>query len=319
MRLRLVVALSSLVYIGTQACADNAEDSFPRANVAETPSGDAGSETPVEFDPLPLRVGASKAKDLLTGLPLTSAELAAAADREALKTLVDTWMALPQFDDAMLRFFADAFQQSGLGADEVRRLALALGLPNNFEYFYGSPKVRRALDEMFARTALGIVQEARPFTEVATTTRFKLNTPLMATLLFVDAHPSTDNAQAVQDSWLLKRYKNFTFTGTFNIDPSSGQPVPIPIADSMDEKKRKLHALVARPCTMPRRQGQLLCNRVVRRRVCVRRAFWWSHQLHDGTCVRSLRMGHMEMGECAQGGHWRVALRVLGVAQASVG
>ena len=236
MRLRTVVALTSLVYVGTQGCSDNTENLVPRANAGDIPSGaDAGPETPVEFDPLPLRVGASKAKDLLTGLPMTAAELAAAADPAALKMLVDAWMALPQFDDAMLRFFADAFQQSGLGADEVHRYALALELPNNFEYYYASPKVRRALNEMFARTALGIVQEGRPFTEVATTTRFKLNTPLMATLLFVDAHPRTDDFQAVQDSWLLKRYKNFTFTGTYNTSTTTGQPVPIPIAESMDE------------------------------------------------------------------------------------
>lgn len=247
------IFLSAVTYLATQGCSNT--DQVPPVDTDITPNeptpgrpppstmGSPPAETnvprvPPEFDPLPLRVGVSKAKDLLTGLPATSSELSQAATPEGFKSLIDTWAATPQFDDTMLRFFADAFQQGGLGADEVQQFALALERPNNFEYYYGSPKVRRALNEMFARTALGIVQEGRPFTEVATTTRFKLNTPLMATLLFVDAHPRTDSFQAVQDSWLLKRFAKFKITATYNVDPASGNSVPIPIAESLDEKNK---------------------------------------------------------------------------------
>jgi Protein of unknown function (DUF1585) len=228
-RVCLPTLFAAISYFGAQGCSST--DDAPPVDTNIVP------KVPPEFDPLPLRVGVSKAKDLLTGLPITAEELTQAATPEGFKQLIDAWTTLPQFDDAMLRFFADAFQQSGMQSAPMEQFALALEQPNNgIDYHYTARKLRIALNEMFARTALGIVQEGRPFTEVATTTRFKLNTPLVATLLFVDAHPRSDNFQAVQDSWLLKRFPNFKFTAVSDLNPSTGQRSPIPVAESLDEK-----------------------------------------------------------------------------------
>jgi hypothetical protein len=225
-RVYLPLLLSAMSYFGVQGCSSSEET--PQVNTNVVP------KVPPEFDPMPLRVGVSKAKDLLTGLPITAAELEQASTPEGFKQLIDVWSALPQFEEAMLRFFADAFQQSGMQYADTGRFALTIQLHGDIEYYEGSPKMRRALNEMFARTALGIVQEARSFTEVATTTRFKLNTPLMATLLFLDARRLTDNFQPSEDSWLLKRFPNFKFTAIKNINPTTGQNVPIPISETLD-------------------------------------------------------------------------------------
>jgi hypothetical protein len=232
MHFRTPIALAFLSYVGAQGCSEAEDLQVAGADVAQ-PTGALGPEAPPpEFDPLSLRVGVAKAKDLLTGLPITDAELSAAGSLDAFKSLVDSWSATPQFDDTMLRFFADAFEQSPIGKQEMLGFSLALARTGDFVY-YEERKMIRALHEMFARTVLGIVQEGRPFTEVATTTRFKLNTPLMATLLFLDAHPRGDDQQFAEDSWLLRRFPAFKMATTNN--NASGQPVPIPFEDTIRE------------------------------------------------------------------------------------
>ncbi len=100
-----------------------------------------------------------------------------------------------------------------------------------------APKLKVALEEMFARTALGIVQEGRSFTEVATTTRFKLNVPLMATLLFLDTNRRFDDGgYAEPDFWVLKKFPNFSSTELrLNSDTLTAWRVPEATPKSLAE------------------------------------------------------------------------------------
>ena len=65
------------------------------------------------FQADPPTVYVAKVKNVLVGLPPTDAEIQAVeADPTQLGTLIDGWMALPQYQTKMLRFFELAFQQT---------------------------------------------------------------------------------------------------------------------------------------------------------------------------------------------------------------
>src|SRR5688572_30535757 len=75
------------------------------------PSGDAG-ECNVDALLEPYSYG-SKVKTLLTGLPLDDAELKALEqDPSQLKSMIQGWLALPEADTTLTRFFMTAFQQT---------------------------------------------------------------------------------------------------------------------------------------------------------------------------------------------------------------
>jgi hypothetical protein len=170
------------------------------------------STPPLEFDPLPRRIGIAKAKDKLTGLHTTDEELKQGATDEGLKALVDTWTKLPEFDAVMLPLFTDVFQQNLAHDDEPFQAGLNLSSQGSLAPQSSIP-LARSLQEMFARTALQIVKENRPFTEVATTTRYMMNTPIMATYAFIDVAPRGDNGSRPKpDSWLRKKFPNYSFT-----------------------------------------------------------------------------------------------------------
>src|SRR5213082_1260168 len=55
----------------------------------------------------------AKVKNILVGLPPSADEIAAVTkDPAALGGLVDTWMAMPEYDAKMMVFFELAFQQT---------------------------------------------------------------------------------------------------------------------------------------------------------------------------------------------------------------
>ncbi len=200
------------------------------------PPSDPNTPTPPAYKPLPPRAYAAKVKDLLTGLPLQDDELAAVnADPQALRRLIDGWMALPTFRAKMLEFFKKAFQQTQLvPADLDDQLQL------NSAGASGADQrlMVRSVEESFARTVLALVDEHRPFTETVTTTRFMLNVPMMAALAYMDAVPQDDLGKVLPaGSWLLAKYggpKNFKFTLTTNTDPATGAATPIPFEQSID-------------------------------------------------------------------------------------
>jgi len=156
-------------------------------------------------------------KTLLTGEAVTADEHARyAADEDALPALIDTFMASPRFEATLRTFFASAFQQTEL-------LPTSLGDQLGEPKLQGQPqalaRLLANLEESFARTALAIVQEGRPFTEVLTTTRFQLSTALLSFLLVIDARHLDDAGK-------------LTTPGTQFDVRTEGEPIPF--ADSID-------------------------------------------------------------------------------------
>jgi hypothetical protein len=191
---------------------------------------------PPPYEPISARAYASKVKDLLTGLPLDDQELqAVAADPRALRPLIDGWMEQPAFRDKMLEFFKKAFQQTQLvPADLDEQLRLNSGGVSNAD----QRLMVRSVEESFARTALAMVAERRPFNETITTTRFMMNVPLMVALAYMDAAPQNDVGRPVQAGyWHLAKFggpANFKFVQTTNTNPATGLPTPIPFEQTID-------------------------------------------------------------------------------------
>lgn len=153
------------------------------------PSGDAG-ECNVDALLEPYSYGA-KVKTLLTGLPLDDAELKALEqDPSQLKSMIQGWLALPEADTTLTRFFMTAFQQTS--GDRVSLFYL-LGRNATGVGFFSDPRSPDAdemlnanFSESFARTVVALMNEGRPFTDVLTTDRFMMTTAQMAFLAFSD-------------------------------------------------------------------------------------------------------------------------------------
>ncbi len=159
--------------------------------------GDGG---PV-FTPIGVSAAVAKVKTLLVGLPPSNDEVAAvAANPAALKTLVDQWVALPQYDTKMRSFFATAFQQTQVTANDFADQGADAD----------DARVLQALRESFARTAQAIIAQGRPFTDVLTTRSFMLTPRLMSLYAFVDTQLIDDNNR-LTDTW-QKANPTFSYT-----------------------------------------------------------------------------------------------------------
>jgi hypothetical protein len=153
------------------------------------PSGGTG-ECNVDALLQPFSYGA-KVKTLLTGLPLTDAELTQLqADPDALAGLIDDWMTLDESQASFVRFFMSAFQQTTLDNESF---FYPLGFNNTAVGRFENPRTDR-LDvllnqnfaESFARTAWEIASTGAPWTEVITTKRFMMTTAQMAYSAYTD-------------------------------------------------------------------------------------------------------------------------------------
>ncbi|MEA2697921.1 MAG: hypothetical protein QOI66_2192 [Myxococcales bacterium] len=186
---------------------------------------DADTSPPAPFEPLPPAVYGTKVKDLLVGQPLTADELTALlAEPTAIAGLIDKWMAQPQWRVRMFGFFQQAFQQTQTSAADFDD---QLGLKTTNWNALDQVRFNQSAEESFARTALQLLDEGRPFNEVITTRRLMLNPPLMAALAFMDAAPQDDDGNALPKSWwLLKQFPALKFTRQSD--------TPIPLTDSID-------------------------------------------------------------------------------------
>ncbi len=106
-----------------------------------------------------------KVKSVLTGLAPTDAELAAATDTTALQSLIDTWMATPEFNAKMIGFFQNAFQQSSISLldyeFQLRKRPGAFDLPYGVFGDNAFPLLIQNLKESFARTCTELIAEGR--------------------------------------------------------------------------------------------------------------------------------------------------------------
>jgi hypothetical protein len=140
---------------------------------------DAG---PGKFYAVSVPAAVAKVKDLLVGLPPTDAEVkAVATDNGALKALVGRWMTLPQYRTKMLRFFVREFQQDQFVFSDLTFQFHGLVQPGA-----NGPQLIQNMQESFARTAMAIIDEGKPFTATMTTTRYMMTPALMAAYALLD-------------------------------------------------------------------------------------------------------------------------------------
>jgi hypothetical protein len=126
----------------------------------------------------------TKVKSLLTSLPPTSDELAAVtANPAALRDLIDTWMATPEFQTQMLGFFRNAFQQAQVDSDAILDQLGGRALATN-----GTTQQRLLVNIMdsFPRTVWNLVASGQPFNGTMNSTSFMVTTALASFLAFLD-------------------------------------------------------------------------------------------------------------------------------------
>ena len=151
----------------------------------------------VPFEPTTPETALSKVKTLLHGGAPSDEELRAVqADPAALRDLVEDWAETPEFEGKLSDFFTTTFQQA-----QIPNPALVIG---QLRYVDVVNEVRvdnallAGLTESFARTAMTIVADGRPFTEVAHTRRWQLTTALMSWLRASDVVNPFFNTEGVR-------------------------------------------------------------------------------------------------------------------------
>ncbi|MEX1367832.1 MAG: hypothetical protein AB1Z98_32185 [Nannocystaceae bacterium] len=190
-------------------------------------SGGDGSEEPWEPDGpsgecavdelMPPHVYVRRVKTLLTGAAATDEEVAAVvANPEVLADLIAGWVQTDAFSDKLAQYLRVTLQQAPGGRTEyVSQIANADGIGQ----FRPPNALFDNLDEMFVRTALKIVEEGRPFTEIASTRSWMMTTGVMAYLLLAD-----------QRDWGSTTYYGGTYSSG-GINYSASTPMATQIAN----------------------------------------------------------------------------------------
>lgn len=170
----------------------------------------------------------AKVKSLLTGLPLTDAELAdLQVDSTLLRDYIDTWLDTPQARDKWVEFFGIYFQQNAA--------LLQHGVPNSDSLliaggrFTGSNTsvngfLQQSYRESFGRTVLHHVEQGLPFNEVMSTNSYMLTTALMFHMSVLDDAVVPDEADGKKtganiffrslDEWLPAGTPQLIYTKT---------------------------------------------------------------------------------------------------------
>lgn len=185
---------------GDDAAADSGEgsgdggdatqgDSADDGGDDDGPGGDDGGDPPAPFDPSDPESYARKVKLLLTGEPVLESELVAIrANPQTLPLFVQSWTETEGFETKMLDFFTVTFHQENVDRANIVSQIRGDDATGSFEL---RNELYANLTESFARTAWSIVEEGRPFTEVATTRRWMMTTAMMSFLVATDDDPNT--------------------------------------------------------------------------------------------------------------------------------
>lgn len=145
--------------------------------------------------PLSVESSLRKVKNLLTGLSPTTEEWALGGDDAKLKAMIYDWMETPEFEQKMLFFFANTFQQSSLTVDDFH--SQLRNRPGAFNLSYGIygdsafPMLFKNMNESFARTALHFVNTGRPLSDLLTTDEFMMTTALKSLYMQIEANWDT--------------------------------------------------------------------------------------------------------------------------------
>ncbi|MES1205755.1 MAG: hypothetical protein ABUS79_07435 [Pseudomonadota bacterium] len=194
-------------------------------------SVDPGTVTvpPVPFEPATAQSSVRKVKNLLTGLAPTDGDVATVTTMGAagLQTLINSWMTQAEtkanFQDKMLFFFRNTFQQTGFNPAEDFKPQLLTNGGFDFQTTPGDdifPRLVQNLEDSFALTAWQLVADGRPFNEVLTTRRFRMTTALKATYLQIEMPRDTRGNAAPTVSWKVDESGN-DIPLEQTLDPSS--------------------------------------------------------------------------------------------------
>ena len=192
------------------------------------PDGDGGQ---CAVDTLqPVHVYVRRVKNLLTGQPPTSEEIErVVADADVLRDLIAEWIETEDFDAKMIPFFRLTLQQPVIAFGRYTSQAT-----NNDGTLWDPANVlKRNVGEMMSRTALMIIKEGRPFSEIASTRRFMMTTGAMAWLLkldrgdwpaprFYDAAATVGGIQFNASTPLSVQIENGVFHSAQDVDSCTG-------------------------------------------------------------------------------------------------
>jgi hypothetical protein len=159
----------------------------PDGGTSGTDGGSSGMgvDAGYAFTPDPPSVYVAKVKNVLVGLPLDAAELAAVeADPTQLGNLVDTWMQLPEYQTKMLRFFELAFQQTQITDKDFSNEIFPASIDSNTAT---QPMMLQNLQESFARTMLLFADAGIPFNQAMSTQTFAMTTAVKSFYAFSDS------------------------------------------------------------------------------------------------------------------------------------
>src|SRR5450432_895193 len=164
----------------------------------------------------------AKVKNLLTGQPPTADELAAVTtDPKALRALIDTWMATPEFQTKMLVFFRNAFQQAQVDGTMLLDQLGGRGISSN------GPALQRLIvniQESFPRTAWQLVSTGKPWSGTIDTSQYMVTTALASFLGFVDDRFVDDKAKTTS-RWVTANPK---------LTVTASSDLTITLADTMN-------------------------------------------------------------------------------------
>ncbi|MEN9579908.1 MAG: hypothetical protein RJA70_2917, partial [Pseudomonadota bacterium] len=156
----------------------------------------------------------AKVKHLVNGGVPTSAEVEQIrANPAAMIQLVEHWMESPVFKEKMMAFLAESLQQGGIDAASLKSNQLR-------SYSQRSGWIREIV-EMFPRTAWNIIEQDRPFTEIATTRTFMATTQLLVVLSYLDLSQKEGQRRDIT---------------VFKDVPPAGRTVPASWAESVSER-----------------------------------------------------------------------------------
>lgn len=161
------------------------DDDDKKRDGALDPDGQTGEDSGIPFEPASPATYVPKVKTILTGLAATDEEIAAVtADPNALRGLIDQWMARPEFRSRALDFFRNAFQQNQVTLEEMMD-AHGAGAAFLIHPDYRTALSRSIMDS-FPLTVWRLVSEGRPLSDALTTDTFELTTAQLAVLSYLD-------------------------------------------------------------------------------------------------------------------------------------
>ncbi|MEO1173495.1 MAG: hypothetical protein AAFX94_15795, partial [Myxococcota bacterium] len=224
------------------------ESNAPNEEETETPEPGGEEEgatpgLPLDFEPIgdvdtcsvdllsEPSVYVRRVKNLMTGAAPEDSELQSVMDDPAaLRGLVSEWFDDPAFRAKLQEFLTKSLQQAE-GARQTFGLQ-AVGNPN-IGGWDAPPALFRNLTESFARTVMVLIEEGRPFNEIATTRRWMMTTGMVSYLLAAENdspqmrfyhEPFTDNGVTFdEDTPFRVQFNNHTYYSSAPI-PGCGDP-----------------------------------------------------------------------------------------------